>query len=102
MPAGTARNSTSSRLIVAAGAGIALNIVGTHVSRRSWSAPATTRGAIAVNFVMTQCASLPYLVAAVALLTGGSGVLGWIAAGMIFSMIKAVSDAWVLLVEINR
>jgi modulator of FtsH protease len=36
------------------------------------------------------------------LLLGGASGFYWIAAGVIISFIKAVMDAWVLLVEINR
>lgn len=83
-------------------AGLALNGLGILVSRTAWRAPMTTRANIALNFVLSELATLPYLAAGLVLLAGGTGALGWIAAGMMLSTIKAVSDAWVLLVEINR
>lgn len=47
-------------------------------------------------------ATAPYLVAGVLLLTGGVAALYWLAAAMILSIVKSMTDAWVLLVEINR
>lgn len=35
-------------------------------------------------------------------LSSGSGGLYWIVPAIIFSFVKAILDAWVLLVEINR
>jgi hypothetical protein len=44
----------------------------------------------------------PFIVGGVLLLFGIESGFYWIAAGVIVSFIKAVIDAWVLLVEINR
>lgn len=55
-----------------------------------------------VNFVLTQFALLPYVVAGIIVLTRGAGGLYWLVAAILISFIKAILDAWVLLVEINR
>ena len=45
---------------------------------------------------------LPYLIAGIILLVGDESGLYWVVPAIIFSLIKAIADAWVLLVEINR
>lgn len=54
------------------------------------------------NVVMNQVTVLPYIIAGIVLLTSGSQGLYWIVPGVIFSLIKALLDAWVLLVEVHR
>jgi modulator of FtsH protease len=54
------------------------------------------------NALLLQLATVPYLVAAALLFAGNDAGLYWLAAAVILSTIKAVVDAWVLLVEINR
>jgi hypothetical protein len=54
------------------------------------------------SVVFNQLSVLPYLVAAVTILLYGENGIYWIVPGIIFSFIKAIIDAWVLLVEINR
>ena len=54
------------------------------------------------NFLLTQLSVLPYIVAGVVLLTLGLPGFYWLVPAFLISLIKAVSDAWVLLVEINR
>jgi hypothetical protein len=54
------------------------------------------------NMFMDQVALLPYLVVGISLLTGEEKGFYWIVPAFIFSFIKSVLDAWVLLVEINR
>lgn len=54
------------------------------------------------NVILFQIAALPYLVGGGLLLMNEASGLYWLAAAMIFCTIKAVVDAWVLLVEINR
>jgi hypothetical protein len=56
----------------------------------------------AINMVLSQLAVLPYPIAGIAVLVGGVGGLYWLVPAVIFSFIKAILDAWVLLVEINR
>ena len=55
-----------------------------------------------VNLLLNQVAMLPYLIAGISLLLGDEGGLYWVVPAIIFSLIKAIADAWVLLVEINR
>jgi modulator of FtsH protease len=47
-------------------------------------------------------ATLPYLVAGGLLFLGAAAGFYWLAAAILLSTAKAVTDAWVLLVEINR
>jgi modulator of FtsH protease len=58
--------------------------------------------AFIVNLVLLEFGILPFIVGSILLLLGIEGGFYWIAAGVIVSFIKAVIDAWVLLVEINR
>ena len=55
-----------------------------------------------VNFILTQLALLPYVIAGIIVLTRGAGGLYWLVPAILISFIKAILDAWVLLVEINR
>jgi modulator of FtsH protease len=54
------------------------------------------------HFFMFQLAVIPYLVAGVLVLAGTHGGLYWLAAAMVISLFVASTEAWVLLVEINR
>jgi len=54
------------------------------------------------HFFMFQMAVIPYLVAGVMVLVGAHGGLYWLAAAMVISLFVASTEAWVLLVEINR
>jgi hypothetical protein len=54
------------------------------------------------NLVLLEIGILPFIVGGVPLLFGIESGFYWIAAGVIVSFIKAVIDAWVLLVEVNR
>lgn len=47
-------------------------------------------------------ATVPFLVGGVSLLAEGGGGLYWVAAGIVFAILAAVANAWVLLVEILR
>ena len=55
-----------------------------------------------ISVISNQLAVLPYLFAGIAILLRGETGLNWIVPGIIFSFVKAILDAWVLLVEINR
>lgn len=66
------------------------------------AAPAGTAALAWLNLALFQIATVPYLVGAVLLLTGGPGALHAVAFGMIMCFVKAAFDTWVLLVEINR
>jgi hypothetical protein len=54
------------------------------------------------NLVLSQVATIPYLVGGVVILAAGAVGLYWVVAAIILSFLKAIIDAWVLLVEINR
>ncbi len=54
------------------------------------------------NVVFLAAALVPYLIGGWLLVGGNPDGLYWVAAAIIVSFIKAVSDSWVLLVEINR
>ena len=54
------------------------------------------------NMVILQLAALPYVVGGALLLGGNSSGLYFVSLGVIVSFVKAMLDAWVLLVEINR
>jgi hypothetical protein len=55
-----------------------------------------------VNMALSQFAVLPYVIAGIIVLTRGADGLYWIVPAIVVSFIKAILDAWVLLVEINR
>lgn len=54
------------------------------------------------QILLNELATLPYIVAGVVVLTQGLDGFYWLVPAVVFSFIKAVFDAWVLLVEINR
>jgi hypothetical protein len=55
-----------------------------------------------LRVALGQIATLPFVVAGIAVLAGGLGGLYWLVAGMIFATVVALFEAWVLLIEINR
>jgi hypothetical protein len=70
---------------------------------RDWGTmSADLRGPFVLRVVLSQVATLTLVVAGVAVLWVGPGGLYWLMAGTIFSILAALSEAWVLLVEINR
>lgn len=54
------------------------------------------------NLILSQLALLPYLVAGIFLVSGSDAGFYWLIPGITISIIKALTDSWVLLVEINR
>jgi hypothetical protein len=60
------------------------------------------RRAFVLRVALGQLATLPLVIAGIAVLTVGLGGLYWLVAGTVFSILAALSEAWVLLVEINR
>jgi len=54
------------------------------------------------NLVFTQLAVLPYLAAGILLVSGNADGIYWLIPGITISIVKALTDSWVLLVEINR
>ena len=55
-----------------------------------------------ISVVVTQAATLPMVVAGVSLLLEAGGGLYWLVPGVAFSLVVAVVNAWVLLVEVVR
>jgi hypothetical protein len=60
------------------------------------------RGKFRLNMLLTQLAVLPYLLAGALVICRGPKGIYWLVPGLLFSFVKAVLDAWVLLVEIHR
>lgn len=58
--------------------------------------------AFALNVALFAVSAIPFVVAGALIAVGAAQGLHWLAAGMILATVKAVVDAWVLLVEINR
>lgn len=54
------------------------------------------------RIVLAQTAVLPLPVAGVSLLLGAGGGLYWLVPGVVFCLVVAVLNAWVLLIEILR
>ena len=73
-----------------------------HLKRNWGSLEADLRRHSAVRVVLGQVATLPFVVAGVAVLSWGVGGLYWLVAAVVLSLLVAVVDAWVLLVEIQR
>jgi modulator of FtsH protease len=55
-----------------------------------------------INVALFAAAAAPYLIGGILLLLGDANGVYWIAVAILFSIVKAVLDAWVLLVEIQR
>jgi modulator of FtsH protease len=55
-----------------------------------------------INFVQNIVVLLPILIGGALMFSGGEAGFYWVAAGMCLSLIKAVSEGWIFLVEINR
>jgi hypothetical protein len=64
--------------------------------------PGQPRFLPAMSFAGTQAATLPFVVAGVSLLLHAGGGLYWLVPGMVLSLVVAVINAWVLLVEVVR
>jgi hypothetical protein len=70
---------------------------------REWGTMrADLRGPFVARVVLGQVATLPLVIAGVVVLSVGRGGLYWLMAGTVFSILAALFEAWVLLVEINR
>ena len=70
---------------------------------REWgSMRADLRVSFVLRVVLGQVGTLAMVIAGVAVLWVGPGGLYWLVASTLFSIIAALADAWVLLVEINR
>jgi len=54
------------------------------------------------SIIFNQLSVLPYLFAGISILVHGEKGMDWLVPAIILSFIKAIIDAWVLLIEINR
>ena len=59
-------------------------------------------GYLRVQAAVNLCATLLFVIAGIAILVWNTGGLYWVASGTLLSILIAIYDAWVLLVEINR
>ncbi len=55
-----------------------------------------------LNMLLSQLSVLPYLLGGIVAIGWGPKGIYWLVPGLLFSFLKAVLDAWVLLVEIHR
>ena len=85
---------------VSAIAGIFGTFVGVHAIRLAKTRARTIHESW--SLVLFAIAVAPCLIGGAIVLGGDTNGLYWLAAGICFSFVKAVSDAWVFLVEINR
>ena len=66
------------------------------------SAETQFRGVMRLQIAMNQLSLLPYFAAGITILLYGFIGLYWLVPAILFSFAKAILDAWVLLVEIDR
>jgi hypothetical protein len=66
-----------------------------------WKGHPRYRRSRLVNLSAVQLATIPPVVGAAILLTGGNGY-PWLAIGVLFSLVYGILNSWVLLVEILR
>ena len=60
------------------------------------------RQSFVLRVALGQVATLPFLAAGPAVVGWGVEGVYWLVAGMVFSVLAAMFEAWVLLIEINR
>jgi len=56
----------------------------------------------ALYFIIDHVATIPFIIGGIALTAGWTNGAYWVIPAILFSIVKAVLDGWVLLVEINR
>jgi hypothetical protein len=62
----------------------------------------TSRRNHLIQFLLTQTATLPFVVGAISLLAETGGGLYWVQAGVVLALTAGLANGWVLLVEILR
>jgi modulator of FtsH protease len=84
--------------------GIAAWLIMTVIWIRALRAPVPgqPRFVPVLSTVVTQAATLPIVIAGVSLLLRAGGGLYWLVPGLAFCLVVAVTNAWVLLVEVVR
>jgi modulator of FtsH protease len=89
--------------IEALAVGIATVALGTRFGLRAIRASQPEfRGHLGFNLFLFEIATIPYVIGGALLFRGDDGGMYWIAAAICISLAKAMLDAWVLLIEINR
>jgi modulator of FtsH protease len=58
--------------------------------------------ALRFNSLMNQVATVFYVIGGVTMLSDNSSGVYWLVPAILFSFLKAITDAWILLIEINR
>jgi len=86
------------------GFGTTLFLVGTTIEAIGWRerTPEQNPVTFLFNAALLEAATIPWLVGGILVLSGSASGYYWLAGGVILAFVKAVVDAWVLLVEINR
>jgi modulator of FtsH protease len=86
------------------GVGVVIFFAGSVIEWIGWRhrTPQQHRATFLFNALLLEAATIPWLVGGILVLYGAPGGYYWLAGGIILAFIKAVVDAWVLLVEINR
>jgi hypothetical protein len=78
-----------------------LGVVGIHLrSRGTWEQ--SHPQSFAFRIALGQTATLPFILAGLGVLLRGDGALGWFALGTIGVYLFAFTNAWVMLIEIDR
>jgi modulator of FtsH protease len=98
---GQSRLAVGLEILVVGGA---LWVAGNVVEVRIWRerAEGQTTKTLAVNLLLFEVASISYVVGGVLVLADNPAGMTFVGIAILFSFMKAVIDAWVLLVEINR
>jgi modulator of FtsH protease len=86
------------------GIGALIVLAGTMIEAIGWRerTPQQHRGTFLFNALLLEAATIPWLIGGILVLSGASSGYYWLAGGVVLAFVKAVVDAWVLLVEINR
>lgn len=79
-----------------------LGVAGAYFQVAAFRSMPAHRVSVALNGTLLVLSVLPYCIGAQRIAYGDWSAVIWIAVGMMFSFLKAVTDTWVLLVEINR
>jgi hypothetical protein len=100
---GQSRSLIGGEVLAVGGAAYAWIVTIQVLHLRTWSTiPSNLRLPLMLRVTVAQISTVPAIIAGIAVLTVGFDGLYWLVGGMIFSMLAAMFDAWVLLVEINR
>jgi hypothetical protein len=84
------------------GTSLAVWAITVRIQRHAPIDPGQPRSWMLSRIIATQTATLPMMIAGISLIVGRGGGLYWTVAGVLASLLAALIDAWVLLVEIQR